>query len=89
MDTLPLPPRPNLDQYKKRAKSLVAAAHSDDPNAVRRWATEWIESLVSLLGVAPSEFVRNSMDRAVTHIAERSGGEAPHGRLRARLTRSS
>ena len=29
MDTLPLPPRPNLDQYRKRAKSLVAAAQSD------------------------------------------------------------
>ncbi|HTE46734.1 MAG TPA: ankyrin repeat domain-containing protein [Gemmatimonadaceae bacterium] len=71
MDTLPLPPRPNLDQYKKRAKSLVAAAQSDDPNTVRRWATEWLESLVALLGVAPSEFVRHSMDRAVTRIIER------------------
>jgi hypothetical protein len=71
MDTLPLPPRPSLDQYKKRAKSLVAAAHSDTPNAVRRWATNWLESLVALLGAAPSEFVRSSMDRAVTHIVER------------------
>lgn len=77
MDTLPLPPRPNLDQYKKRAKNLVAAAQSDDPNAVRRWATEWLESLVALLGVPPSEFVRHSMDRAVTHIVERVAAKRP------------
>jgi ankyrin repeat protein len=70
MDTLPLPPRPNLGQYKKRAKSLVAAAQSDDPNAVRRCAAEWLESLVALLGAAPSEFVRRSIDRAAKHIVE-------------------
>ncbi|MEP7000141.1 MAG: ankyrin repeat domain-containing protein [bacterium] len=71
MDTLPLPPRPNLDQYRKRAKRLVAAAHSSDVHAVRRWATEWLESLVALLDVAPSAFVRNSLDHAVTRIVGR------------------
>src|SRR5436190_1747092 len=34
MDTLPLPPRPDLAQYRKRAKALVAAAQSTDPDAV-------------------------------------------------------
>ena len=71
MDTLPLPPRPNLDQYRKRAKTLVAAVHSGDPDAIRHWATTWLESLGALLDVVPSKFVRDSINRAVTRIVER------------------
>ena len=76
MDTLPLPPRPNLDQYKKRAKSLVAAAHSDDPNAVRRWATEWIESLVACSASPPSEFVRTQYGPRRHAHRRASGGQS-------------
>ena len=47
MDTLPLPPSPSLEQYKKRAKALVTAAESADPSAVRDWARKWLESLAS------------------------------------------
>ena len=71
MDTLPLPPRPSLEQYRKRAKGLVDAAHSRDPDAVKRWASEWVHSLVKVLDVAPSPFVQSSIDRAVAHIEER------------------
>src|SRR5579862_2822294 len=42
---LPLPPRPNLDQYKKRAKELAAAANSKDDAAVRVWAAGWLEAI--------------------------------------------
>ena len=49
MDTLPLPPSPSLEQYKKRAKALVNAAESADPAAVREWARKWLESLASSL----------------------------------------
>lgn len=73
MDILPLPPQPNFDQYKKRAKSLVAAAQSDDPGDVRRWADAWLTSLVALLDAAPSDFVRHSMERALARIGERVG----------------
>jgi ankyrin repeat protein len=47
-DALPLPPRPNFDQYKKRAKDLLKASRSDDPTAIRAWAANWIDSLVRL-----------------------------------------
>ena len=50
-DALPLPPHPNLDQYKKRAKDLVKASHSPDPTAIRAWAANWIDSLVRLSGL--------------------------------------
>ncbi len=48
-DALPLPPHPNLDQYKKRAKDLLKASQSTDPAAIRTWAAEWIASLVRLI----------------------------------------
>jgi ankyrin repeat protein len=47
-DALPLPPRPNLEYYKKRAKDLVKICKSGDRDALRAWATEWIEALVKL-----------------------------------------
>ena len=37
-DTLPLPPHPDLDQYRKLAKELVKACKSGDPSAIRGWA---------------------------------------------------
>lgn len=40
-DALPLPPRPSLEQYKKRAKDLVKACRSGDPAAIRAWAAHW------------------------------------------------
>jgi ankyrin repeat protein len=47
-DALPLPPRPNLHHYKKRAKDLLKAAESSDRGAIRAWAASWIDSLVRL-----------------------------------------
>jgi hypothetical protein len=47
---LPLPPRPDIEQYKNRAKGLVRACKSDDRGATRTWAAEWIESLASVSG---------------------------------------
>src|SRR5438128_8808762 len=54
-DALPLPPHPNLEQYKKLAKELVKACKSGEPDAVRAWATRWVEALarVSRLVITP------------------------------------
>src|SRR5688500_1067510 len=68
MDTLPLPPRPDIEQYRKRAKSLVAAASADDPVAVKQWATDWLTALTRLLDVEISSFVRGSFDRAIDRL---------------------
>jgi hypothetical protein len=46
-DVLPLPARPSLEQYKKRAKDLVKACKAGDPNAIRVWAAAWIDALVA------------------------------------------
>src|SRR4051812_42012601 len=47
-DAIPLPPRPNLEQYKKLAKDLQHACQSHDPGAIRAWATHWLETLAPL-----------------------------------------
>lgn len=71
MDTLPLPPRPNLAQYKKRAKDLVTAAKSSDLGAVRAWATEWVQTLARLLGVTLTPSFQDALDRAIGALEER------------------
>jgi hypothetical protein len=71
MDTLQLPPRPDLDQYRKRAKDLVAAARSPDANAIREWAERWLTSLARLLKVEITPFIQSSFDRAVGGIEDR------------------
>jgi hypothetical protein len=51
-DALSLPPRPNLEQYKKLAKDFQRACKSGDPGAIREWATRWAETLAGLHGQA-------------------------------------
>ena len=54
MDTLPLPPHPDVENYRKRAKDLVKAWQSDDPDAIYDWAHAWISSLSGGLGLPGS-----------------------------------
>ena len=49
-DALPLPPRANLERYKKLAKELIKACKSGDENAVGNWAEQWIQMLAKLVG---------------------------------------
>jgi ankyrin repeat protein len=62
MDTLPLPPRPNLEQYRKRAKDLVKA--SPDADTLHAWAEDWVRALARSRGddalLEPSALARVS-----------------------------
>jgi ankyrin repeat protein len=40
-DVVPLPARPNLEQYRKQAKDLVKACRSGAADAFREWAARW------------------------------------------------
>src|SRR5271169_2212128 len=57
---LPLPPRPNVEQYKKLAKELVRACKSGNPDAISDWTKKWIEGLLKLadLKLSPQQPVR-------------------------------
>src|SRR5215469_9650614 len=49
-DALPLPQKPNLEQYRKLAKDLVHAA-KDGEAAVRDWSRNWVAAVVRQSGV--------------------------------------
>jgi hypothetical protein len=55
-DALPLPPRPNLEQYKKLAKDLLKASQSPDPTALHTWCAHWIKK-ISAERIAPEMVV--------------------------------
>ncbi len=76
MDALPLPSRPSLEQYRKRAKDLVKACESEDPEAVRGWAADWLEALRRQLHEPLTPFVRDSMSRATREIEARLNGRS-------------
>ena len=66
-DALPLPPQPNLEQYRKLAKDLVKACRSADGTAVRAWAGRWIERLASL-DERPAPLLGDWVDRRVSDV---------------------
>jgi ankyrin repeat protein len=70
-DALPLPPRPNLERYKKLAKELQRACKSSDPNAIHTWAERWIETITRLNGVTISRQVRREISRESKRLDER------------------
>jgi hypothetical protein len=49
-DALPLPPRPNLERYKKLAKKLVESCKTGDEKAIADWSEHWIRTLAKLAG---------------------------------------
>jgi ankyrin repeat protein len=77
-DALPLPPRPNLDQYKKLAKDLLKAAQSSDPTAIRTWAATWIDSLVRLSNLTITSQLPVRIDRWTDGLEKFARQELPH-----------
>src|SRR5688572_19708261 len=61
-DALPLPPRPNLEQYKKLAKDFQHACKSSDPGAIREWSARWTETITRLQGLEITPEVRRQTD---------------------------
>jgi hypothetical protein len=55
-DVPPLPPRPDLQQYKKQAKQLSKACKSRGQDGVREWAAQW-------MAAAGDRFVEFAWDR--------------------------
>lgn len=69
-EALPLAPQPNLEQYRKLAKNLVAACKSDDGAAVRAWAVRWIDRLATLRGKPKTLRTANDIDAAAERVAQ-------------------
>jgi Ankyrin repeats (3 copies) len=69
-DALPLPPQPNLEQYKKQAKGLVKACKSPDSDALSVWAANWVETLARLQGLVITRELPVRLDRWVAQVEE-------------------
>jgi ankyrin repeat protein len=85
---LPLPPQPNLEQYKKQAKDLVKACKSTDPDGLRAWAARWVKTLARLQGVALTRELPVRVDRWVAQVEEfaRQKLQDPGGGAKCSLT---
>jgi ankyrin repeat protein len=70
-DALPLPPRPNIEQYKKLAKDFQSACKSSDPGAIRDWAARWAEAIVRLQGLEIVPEVRRQIDSDAERMEQR------------------
>ena len=75
MDTLPLPSRPDLAQYVKRAEDLVNSAQSENTSALKEFCNDWFDEIVRLSGPDLTDFVRGSYERAIGEV-EKAAREA-------------
>lgn len=69
-DALALPPRPDIEQYKKLARDFQRVCSTGDPTAVRAWAARWVETLARLQGHADLAGRRNEIDLDVQRIEQ-------------------
>jgi len=70
-DAIPLPPRPNLGQYKKLAKDAQRACQSDKPGAIREWASQWLETLARLQDRTLTPDERRRLDDEAQRMEQR------------------
>jgi len=79
LDALPLPPRPNIERYKKQANELLMACKSDDPQTLPARLAEWLQAQLTidpaLAGArrpyTPGEIaprVRHGVERVMKHL---------------------
>src|SRR6267154_288814 len=66
-DALPLPPRPNVEQYKKLAKDFQLSCKSSGTGAIRDWAAGWAERIARLQG----HEITSELQRQINNEAER------------------
>jgi len=71
-DALPLSARPNLEQYKKLAKSLLKACklQSGNPDAIDDWAERWVNRLVKASGLKSQGSAPVRINRWVDGLAD-------------------
>src|SRR4029077_12901040 len=75
-DALPLPSRPDIEQYKKLAKELLAAVKSGSTERVESWARGWMARLFQLSGEGRAEMrTQEWIDRSAREFARYWSGE--------------
>ena len=86
---LPLPPRPDLEQYRALAKELVRACAADElsaTSAIGVWAERWLEALRRSSDKPDSESVRHEMRGVARQLAEFATAKLTGGQRRCTLS---
>lgn len=78
-DSLPLPRHPDLEQYKKLAKELLRASKSNDPDAIRKWSTNWVKGLVKRSGIEIRPQLPVRTDAWIRDVANFAQEKLPDG----------
>lgn len=68
-DVLPLPPHPDLQHYRKRAKDLAKACRSEDAQAIRAWASQWVRDLIAYQPEVPGGRSEKEFQRQIDQVA--------------------
>lgn len=69
-DSLPLPPRPNLEQYRKLAKELVKACKAGNLDVLREWASGWINAVLRVSRLEITSGLPVSIQTWIDEISE-------------------
>ncbi len=69
-DALPLPPAPNVEQYKKLAKDLVNVCKRGNADALHQWASDWICNIVRLSGLEIASHQPVDIQRWIEGVTE-------------------
>jgi ankyrin repeat protein len=70
-DALPLPARPNLEQYKKLAKDLIRTSRRGGVPEIRQWAATWVNWTIEHSSIGNDHhFSNRSQQRLNNDVAE-------------------
>src|ERR1043166_4795618 len=69
-DALTRPRRPNVERYRKLAKELVNACHSNEPDAIADWSEKWIMRLVKESGIKLTRKTGRGVQRWIDEVTE-------------------
>jgi hypothetical protein len=67
---LRLPPRPNVERYRKLAKELVRACKSGDDDAIGKWAEGWVGALATLTDLKKTREALARVSRSINDVEE-------------------
>src|SRR6266853_1369218 len=78
-NSLPLPQRPDLEQYEKLAQELLRATKSTDPGAIQNWSTNWVRGLAERSGIGITPHLPVQTDDWIRDVANFAQTKLPGG----------
>jgi ankyrin repeat protein len=86
-DAIPLPPKPNLERYKKLAADLTKACkiyQSGNSEAIANWAEKWLKSVARSMGTKDPRLPR-WLNRKISEVEDYASGKLIQDGSKCRL----